>query len=372
VKALALAVLCLAATAPAADQGQEPSPAGSGLLKPVEQEPAQTPVDPAALVALEKGLAFLARCQAKAQDGTFPAGATQYHLPVPITALAALAFMAGGSTPDRGPYGKELARAVDYLVARAEMTSASAEYGYISSDGDNLSRMHGHGFATLALTQAWCMSPKTPRGERTAAVLRASVALIEKSQSLEGGWQYYPVSTFEHENSVTVCELQALRAAYNSGIQVDPKVIDLAIKYVRRCQNKDGSFRYKLDEDNNTIALTAAGMATLNATGKYEGDELERAMQNLSARLANRDETGRVENGRNYPYYERLYVAQALWQQADRRPFDRWYAKECERMIKDQHEDGSWSDEQFGAAYATASNCMVLALPLGLLPIFQR
>jgi hypothetical protein len=37
-----------------------------------------------------------------------------------------------------------------------------------------------------------------------------------------------------------------------------------------------------------------------------------------------------------------------------------------------QRDDGSWGDARFGDVYATAMNCLVLAVPEGLLPIFQR
>ena len=66
------------------------------------------------------------------------------------------------------------------------------------------------------------------------------------------------------------------------------------------------------------------------------------------------------------------YVALALWQHADRRLFDSWMAVERAEILDDQHADGSWSSKPFGSCYATAMNCLVLALPQGLLPIFQR
>ena len=49
-----------------------------------------------------------------------------------------------------------------------------------------------------------------------------------------------------------------------------------------------------------------------------------------------------------------------------------WRAKSVAQLESDQVDDGSWSDAQFGSAYATAVNSLVLALPLGLLPVFQR
>ena len=47
-------------------------------------------------------------------------------------------------------------------------------------------------------------------------------------------------------------------------------------------------------------------------------------------------------------------------------------AREAKRIIGTQHKDGSWTDRRYGSCYATAMNCLLLALPDGLLPIFQR
>ena len=46
---------------------------------------------------------------------------------------------------------------------------------------------------------------------RIARALDASAALIQRSQTAEGGWFYQPTAGVDHENSVTVVELQALR-----------------------------------------------------------------------------------------------------------------------------------------------------------------
>ena len=95
-----------------------------------------------------------------------------------------------------------------------------------------------------------------------------AVRCAEAAQTGTGGWGYAPVPDTEHEGSVTICLVQGLRAAQNAGIRVDSNVIHDAVDYVRRLQNEDGSFRYALDIDRTSVALTAASMATLNATGE--------------------------------------------------------------------------------------------------------
>ena len=369
-----LAPALLAALAGAA-RGEVPAPDTPPGERPqvrVEQEPGAPSEDERlrSARALERGLAWLAAAQREGEDGSFPRGQARQHLPLPVTALAALALMAGGSTPERGPHGEAVARAVDYLLQRADLVPGSPTHGFLSSEGDPTSLMHGHAYATLALSQAYAMSPRSTRGRRTADVLAAAIGLIERSQGVEGGWMYQPRRTVEHENSVTVCLVQALRAARGAGVDVDAGTIARAVDYIRRCQDPDGAFRYGLATPQTTLALTAAGLTILNSAGLYEGPAVERGMQNLWQGLNLRAEGAGRASG--YPYYERFYLAQALWQAKDRRLFERWAAEERERVLADQKSDGSWHDPQFGSAYATAMNCLFLALPDGLLPIFQR
>jgi hypothetical protein len=360
-----------------------------GIPNPTARpEPAASGVREAARLSLQRGLEWLAKAAATSDDGSMPRAGAEQPAPVAVTALAALAWMAGGSAPDRGPQGRELGLANDWITAHTDLDPQSETPGYIGLRGDALSRMHGHGFAALALTQAACLSPKSERGARIERALRAAIQCIEKSQGVEGGWWYEPKKSVEHEGSITICEVQALRAAHNAGFQVDALTIGRALDYLARSQKTDGSFRYALGEDRSTLALTAAAIATLNAAGKYEGKVLEEAygfvFRGLSAREnwmeahpAAPIEDRRLPEERDERhawcgYYERLVLAQALWQCTDRDVFERWSAAESKLLITSQREDGSWHDERFGDAYATATNCLVLALPEGLLPIFQR
>src|SRR6185503_919850 len=154
------------------------------------------------------------------------------------------------------------------------------------------------------------------------------------------------------------------------GIQVSSEVIERAEQYVLRLQKDDGSFRYRLDDDRKTtVALTAAGVSTLNAAGRYDGPKVQSGIDAIWRMLRLReDEPQEVA----YPYYERLYVAQAFWQLSDRTHFERWFGEERARLLATQEADGAWRGSEFGSCYATAMNCLVLAIPDGVLPIFQR
>ncbi len=320
--------------------------------------------------SIDTGLAYLAARAAESVDGSFPVddARDRDQAPLGVTALSTLAFLAAGHSPGRGPHGATVARAVDYLLDHADLAPESSTYGYISTSGDVLSRTHGHGYATLALAQAHGMAPE--RSERIQRTLVAAVRCIEQSQGTEGGWYYEPRFTAEHEGSVTICLVQALRAAQNAGVQVDSKVIERAEDYVVRLQNPDGLFRYRLAPgEKASLALTAAGVTTLNMAGRYGGPVLRNAIDAISTGLVRQEEQGERPD---FPYYQRFYLAQALWQLDDPSLFERWFEAEERRILSSQDSNGSWDDRRFGRCYATATNCLVLAMSEGVLPIFQR
>lgn len=356
----------------------------------VERASHPTRVDDAALLALQRGLDWLAARADESATGTqSPLGLDARgglgFAAVAIDALAALAWMGDGTTLERGPHGRALARTVDALLARVEMDAEAAAPGYVSLAGDGLSRMHGHGYATLALSQAWTCSPSSERGARIQRALPLAVRCIERSQGLEGGWWYEPRKSLEHEGSITITLAQALRSANQSGVRVDPATIARAIEYVQRSQKDDGSFRYALADPSSSIALTAAAIGTLDATGTYTGKIVDEGYDWLARALAVRA-TSRLEAPNPFDpdtepragrrvycrHYERLYVAQCLWQHADATAWNAWAQTETARVLTEQRADGSWSDTQFGDAYATAMCCLFLEVPLGVLPAFQR
>ncbi|HKD99628.1 MAG TPA: prenyltransferase/squalene oxidase repeat-containing protein [Planctomycetota bacterium] len=340
--------------------------------------PSSAPAASNASRAVDLGLAYLRRQQSE-PDGSFsPASVPRdRHAPVAFAAIAALAYMADGNTETRGAYAPELRRSVDYLLSKAAFLGPAGEpeQAYFHAEGDELSRMHGHGYATLALAQLTGMADPAAgpaREERIRRVLSAAVRLIEASQGDEGGWTYVPRRDADHEGSVTIALVQALRAARDAGIAVSSTTIRRAIDYVRRSQRpSDGAFRYKLDSPRASSALTAAAIATLNATGDYDSDAVDRGMRYLLAAIEKRRDSGSSRAEDPYPGYELLYTAQALRQHRDPSVFAKWIEQERPRWLERQQPDGSWSDP-YGPVFGTAVHCIVLRTEGSYLPILQR
>lgn len=101
---------------------------------------------------------------------------------VALTSLAVLALMADGSTDGRGRHGKAVQRGIDFLLKLVEVPKTRYPEGYFWYPQDGTSRMHGQGFATLALATALGTS-KGKRARRIRKALVKAVKCIEEAQT---------------------------------------------------------------------------------------------------------------------------------------------------------------------------------------------
>ncbi len=309
-------------------------------------------ITPAADRAIERGLEFLASRQH--DDGSFGSGS--YRGNVAVCALAGLAFMSGGSTPGRGPYGQQVSRCVDYLVANTQ-GSGFINHPPSSSHGP----MYGHGFAALFLAECYGMSRRPELREK----LRKAVQLIVNAQNEDGGWRYLP-QRHDADISVTICEVMALRAARNAGLHVPRETIDRCIDYVKRSQNADGGFMYQIQGGESAFARSAAGVVALYSAGVYEGPEIQKGIEYLLKFIPQRG----IVRRETYYFYGHYYAVQAMWQ-AGGDAWNRWYPAIRGELIARQQPDGSWRSP-ISNDYATAMSCIILQVPNNYLPIFQR
>lgn len=276
---------------------------------------------------------------------------------VGVTALAGIAYLASGNLPDQGPYGRQIRMALDYVLGQVH------DNGFISVRG---SRMYEHAFATLFLAEAY----GTTRDERVKEKLKLAVRLIEKAQNQEGGWRYLPGAK-DSDMSVTVCQVMALRAARNAGIQVPRNTIDGAIRYVKDSfKPEEGAFDYQIlkypGRSRTSFALTAAGVTTLYGAGEYDAYEIKKGLEYL---WKNRPEADHAEQRFDY-YYGQYYAVQAMFQ-AGGSFWSAWYRYIRDELLRVQHSDGSWRD-LVGANYATSMAAIILQMPYQYLPITER
>ena len=366
----------LAALAPAASAQRE-APAGDRTSMQV--------VTPEQTAAVERGLAWLAARQQA--DGSWIAkigyklndeyrytAADRGHLGV--TALACMAFLAGGHLPGRGQYGKEVEKGLEFVL------SCVQDDGYITYSG---SRMYDHAFATLFLAEVCGMTHR----EDVQKKLQKAVDFIVQSQNDDGGWRYEPYAK-ESDMSIVVCQVVALRAARNIGIRVPKKTVDRAARYVvdsavtsesqlmpRYMQpgggNELGTFRYQKDTHSRTsFPLTAAGVTALHGLGIYSDELIKKGLDYLSSDLASFDNDPRSAVGHYYFWYGHYYGVQAMYTAGS--PYWEPYFEQLRTLLlRMQKSDGSWPNEVGpGPEFGTAMAVLILEIPYRFLPIFQR
>jgi hypothetical protein len=324
-----------------------------------ENAAAEGEITPELDAAVTRGLAYLADQQEA--DGGFGGGS--YGKNVAVTALACLAFMADGNLPGRGPYGENVSRGLEYILAN------TSQNGLIAADAAN-GPMYGHGFATLFLGEVYGMTAggaDTRLSARTYEALSKAVRLIEQSQNPEGGWRYNPVP-YDADSSVTICQIMALRSARNAGLDVPKATVDRAVEYVRRLQNPDGGFRYQADMGASAWPRSAAGIASLYYAGVYEDEALESGLDYIEVQAPF---PGPGQPRPSHFYYGHYYTVQAMYLAGGERWASFW-PKIRQELLDTQSTDGGWTDPSVGSSYGTAMSLIVLQMPKRYLPIFQR
>jgi hypothetical protein len=387
---VALLVLCLFAVA--AGKDEEPAKTGAPGPGPGFADRKFGDEDPETAAwnrAIRDGLAWLARNQHPKEGywGDYSNGA------LAVTSLSVLALMANGNTERRGRYAPNVREGIKFLLDKVTTKGDERSFppiGYIWLDGDEVSKMHAHGYATLALAMAYGTGDRKQR-DVIREKLELAVRCIERSQHRSGGWLYDPNPTLGHEGSVTVCQVQALRAARDAGIRVNGEVIRRALDYLLRSRDPDtGGFRYRIeDKREQSYALTAAALTTLFGLGEYDRKDI--VLDGIRfMRRSYRSVFGGTER---WFFYGNLYAAQTLFQAGTTswgRPYwDEWWPRMRDMLVDlqqrrrpgDPEPDGSWphptrglrfSANDYGPAYRTAMACLILQVPLGLLPIFER
>jgi len=151
---------------------------------------------------------------------------------------------------------------IDYII-----TNARPSNGYLGES------MYNHGFATLALAEAY----GTVDNDKIGPALQKAVDLLLTSQenNPRGGWRYSPEST-SADTTVSGAQLMALLAARNAGIEVPDKAIERALQYMKSCQDSSGGIGYTSASGGRAVltavATTCYGIAHKKDTAEFKSD----------------------------------------------------------------------------------------------------
>lgn len=337
--------------------------------------------------ALQRGLDWLEKNQGA--TGNWESNDTG------LVSMGALAFMAAGHAPGRGKYGKTVQRALDYVMKNAKPSG-------LLNISNQQHDMYNHGLATFVLGQAHGMT--TGRDRRLNSVLDRALKVIAATQCQDGGWDYHARRQANgHDLSLAVMQAKALRSAMDSGLEVSPAVVDLAIKSVREHYTPSGGrrdapeseqrkvpgqFTYSKGGGQGTTAMAAAGVVCLQEFGQYEDWRIAKNMDLITERIGQLKKPQPRSGAMPFDAYTLYYVGQALYQVGG----DYWqrsYPTLRDNLVVSQIVDvnnpaqhGAWHDRgqdgggrvggKPGQLYATSVACFILAIPNRFLPILQE
>jgi len=285
---------------------------------------------------------------------------------VAMTSYVMMAFMANGNLPDAGPYAKQVKNGLQFLLdsVRADGTF---------DEGDRAHYMYSHGLATMVLAEIY--------GETQNPFIRHKlehvVLLIIHGQNPQGGWRYQPGSK-DADLSVTVPQTVALCAAKRAGIAVPQVTLDRAIAYIKSCEVGDtGGFTYQ-PPGGASFARSAAAIYALQICGLYDDPAVARGSRYVMESLDGVNSPGWRTQWMTYGSY---YAAVAHYLIGG----DKWKAYYQEfgqgfvmRNVTTEGDLSHWSAtldpnaKDVGSNWCTAVFTVILSLPYGYLPLYQR
>jgi hypothetical protein len=325
--------------------------------------------------SVDRGLAWLIRQQRP--DGSFSPLARDEP---GITGLCLLAFLSRGHLPGEGPFGPQLTRTVEYLLASQEKD------GLIARQRQPYHAAYSHGISALVLAELYGMttSPLEPRHRQ---VIEKAIEFTGHRYSQpkaipedEGGWRYLRRHGMSDSDlSLTSWNVMFLRSAKNAGFEVNGAWIDDALAYMKRVYDPSRrTFRYEINTDsaqyNHTRGMAGAGVLSLALAGQHQSEMAQNAAEAILRQPF--DQYVRPAQGEEYPCYSAFYCSQAMFQMGGKY-WQEFYPITSRTISKAQRGDGSWivsqgADGQYGAPYMTAMSILALTPPYQMLPIFQR
>ncbi len=345
---------------------------------------------------VSRGLGWLSKTQSK--DGHWEAFGGQY--PLTMTSLSAMAMLMEGSTIREGKYSDNIRRSVDWLMARS---MPNGMLGNPNIPGEAGRYMYGHGYALLYLSNIYGEEEEAGRRKQLEDILTRAAKFTRDAQTQRvsarfkdlktgkaqklGGWGYVSAKEGNNfdEGSVTVTQVQALRAARDAGISVPPEAIQEAINYLQESTNDQGGVIYSLaggGGGEGRPALTSAAVSCGFSAVDYDSPLVKKWLLFASAAV---QPVGDVRFGQ-HDEYTHYYFAQAIYKlgeegwgklfpeskESERLKWSTYRNNTFPKLKAQQTTDGSWQGGQVGPAFITAVHLAILQLDNGCLPIYQR
>lgn len=304
----------------------------------------------------DRGLQYLIKTQS--ENGSWQGG----NQGAGVTGMSLMAFLASGEDPNFGLYNNQVRKAVRSILREQDKST-----GYFQNS------MYHHGFATLALAEAygsvdeqslWPAADKSEKRSIGAALeLAVRAAVTSQKKNSFGAWRYSPDGN-DADTSVSGAVLVGLLAARNAGIEVPDEAIDRAISYYQSMTSDAGQVAYSggLGGFDESLPRISIGSLVYSIARRKDLPQFKSTTEYLKQHL---------ESPPNYyREYTAYYEAQALFQ-GDLDAWEKWNKLLVRRLKQEQQPDGSFTGDM-GPQVATPLNLLALALNYRFLPIYER
>ena len=322
-------------------------------------------------------------------------GANGNNYPVTMTAISGLALLMEGSTVKEGKYAENIKKAAEWLMEKShEGGNRDGLIGDTNLPQEAVRYMYGHGFATLFLASVYGDEPDKTKRAKLKDILTRACKYIAAAQSTQGGWYYTSKADGgdNDEGSVTVTQLQALRACKNANIPVPKETIEKAIDYLKKSTTERGGVVYSLGRGGMKApiggerpALTAAAIACSFSAGQYDSDLCKKWFKYCETAIPLNQQGVRF----GHDEYTHYYYAQALYILGDEGwskmfnaakgeglTWTKYRELMGEKLLGTQAGDGSYPGQGGfgvgGSVYPTAVYLTIMQLDKAALPIYQR
>lgn len=272
------------------------------------------------------------------------------------TAVAVLAFIHAGHTPDRGQYAPQVRRGLEFILTSIEQSPAEG-LAITSVRDTQIQRKLGpfiDTFLSSSLLSELEGSLRDPAlANRTRAALRKCVAKIEKNQQSDGSWNssggWAPVIG-------TSLASRSLHKAKDRGIAVDDKVMARVDTYTRQNVAYASAPAPVTTRGIGVTTTTAARVGAAPPVALYQAAQaLEQMTRSESSRKANDKEIREMKSQLNDASYVRgfgsmggeeffsyLNISESL-RRTGGQEWHNWNEKMKAQLVGLQNNDGTWA-----------------------------
>lgn len=291
-----------------------------------------------------------------------------------------MAFLSRGHVPGQGPHGDQLEKTVRFIL------SCQQPDGMVSLERHPSYSVYNHGISSLVLSELYGMLPPDEQ-DRMRLVIESAIKFTSRRYPRpkrkahdEGSWRYLDIERLnDGDLSITSWNVMFLRSAKNAGFDIDIKLVDEALKYMKQLYDPGKAFRYAFySEAPNGVeyhrAMAGAAIFSLSLAGEHHSEMAEGTAGYLLKHPFNQYE--RPEGRGEFICYAAFYTSHGMFQMGGEY-WREFYPRLVKSLLEAQRADGSWllqksREMEFGASYMTALSILALTPPYQMLPILQR